>query len=690
MIDYELSGTLCLLRLNRPPLNTMDDRLLTALVEAIARAEDDPQVEAVVITGQPDHFSAGADIHLFQQITSADDARRISERFQAAFQAVENSPKPVACALAGRVMGGALELAMACHRRVATPDAQFSLPEIRLGILPGAGGTQRLPRLVGPAQALEMMLTGRPIRADRAQQVGLIDAVAEPDELIECARCLVGPGQPCRQTSDLDQHATEQEIAAALENSQRLVDKAPPELLAPARIVTAVTTGLRDSFPAGIEAECEAFAECMQTPAAQNRIYVFFATRQTAKLPELSDIKPAEIKSAAVVGMGSMGTGIAQALATAGVPVAVVDQSAEVVEKALGRIRKSLERRVTDGKWTPEQAQAALQRITPAHDIAAVAQADLIIESVFEMLDVKQTVLGQIEAACRDDALVATNTSTLSLDSLAAAMRLPERLVGMHFFNPAHRMPLVEIIRRAETPAAVVATTLAFAKQLKKTPVVVNNREGFLVNRVFVPYLVEAFTLLEEGADPRHIDAAMVAFGFPMGPLTLSDLTGIDIVVHAHRELHQAFPYHGPISPVAHRLVDQGRTGQKSGAGVYRYEPGNREALDDETLGEVIRAIHQDSAITPRAFDREEITQRLVGRMVAEAFRVLEEDVARSAADLDAAMVLGTGFPDYRGGILRYAQDRGLDTVLAELDNRSRQCSERYAPSRRLREMAGE
>ncbi|MHB8903271.1 MAG: 3-hydroxyacyl-CoA dehydrogenase, partial [Thermoguttaceae bacterium] len=377
--------------------------------------------------------------------------------------------------------------------------------------------------------------------------------------------------------------------------------------------------------------------------------------------------------------------GIAQALASAGVPVTVFDQFSENAEKALDRIRQSLQRRVASGKLAADKAEAALGRITLADNFDAIGEADLVIESVFELLEIKQEVLRRIESVCRDDAIVASNTSTLSLDALAAAMRLPDRLVGMHFFNPAHSMPLVEVIRRPSTPDPVVATAVQFAKRLRKTPVLVNNREGFLVNRVFVPYLVEAFALLEEGAAARQIDAAMVGFGFPMGPLTLSDMTGIDIVVHAHRELHKAFPCHGPLSAVAHHLVALHRTGQKSGAGVYRYLPGDKTALDDPKLDEIVAQVQRAGGTRP--FDDHQITRRLVGRMIAEAFRVLEENVARSPADLDAAMILGTGMPDYRGGIVRYARDCGLDTVLADLENLSKCCSERYAPGNHLRNL---
>lgn len=695
MIDYEIRERLCVLRLNRPPLNIMDLAMLEVLREKVAQAVADESCDATVLIGSEEHFSGGADIHLFEKIHSRNDAKQLSRQFQEVFQAIEDSPKPVVAALAGHVMGGALELAMACHRRISTPDAVFSLPEVRLGILPGAGGTQRLTRLVGPAKALDLLLTGRSVGTREALRLGLLDRVASPHELLDGVRALLAEHSTVRRTRDQKDKISEEDLRSALQDAEKAIRNAPREVIAPSRIASSVTVGIRDSFAVGLAADQDGFADCMETTGARNRIYAFFATRQTAKLPELADSETRPIEQAAVIGMGSMGTGITQALASAGVPVTVFDEAIASVERALGRIGQSLKRRVESGKLNQDKAEATLARITAAEDLSAIREADLIIESVFEMLEVKQGVLQAIESVCRDDTIVATNTSTLSLDRLAEAMRVPGRLIGMHFFNPAHSMPLVEVIRREGTSPEVVATTVQFTKRLRKTPVLVNNREGFLVNRVFVPYLVEAFALLAEGAAARDIDDAMVSFGFPMGPLTLSDMTGIDIVVHAHRELHKAFPYHGPLSEVAHQLVAMGRTGQKGGAGVYRYEPGNKAALDDPQLAEIVglnsknpsRSVEEGHASKEPAHTSDAITARLVGRMVAEAFRVLEENVARSEADLDAAMVLGTGFPDYRGGIVRYARDRGLDTVLQELENLSTVCSERYAPSNYLREL---
>jgi 3-hydroxyacyl-CoA dehydrogenase len=378
--------------------------------------------------------------------------------------------------------------------------------------------------------------------------------------------------------------------------------------------------------------------------------------------------------------MGAMGTGIAQAILAAGLPVVAVDEDRAALAKGPQKIRSSLEKRVAQGKLDGEQCNRMLAALTVTDDVKAVRDADLAVEAVFEELETKRRVLAQIEWFCRSDAILATNTSTINLDHLAEGLRHPERLVGMHFFNPAHHMPLVEVIRRDATPPEPLATVMQFAEQIRKRPVLVRNREGFLVNRIFIPYLKEAFWLLEEGAEPTEIDAAMVEFGFPMGPLAVSDFAGLDVLVSADRVMSRVFPHHGPAWPIAQRLVDAGHLGQKSRSGVYRYEPGDTTPHPSGVAQEVIAGVQRESGRAPRHVDRQEIVRRLVFRMVAEAFRVVEESVAQSESDVDTAMVLGVGFPGVRGGVMKYARDQGLSTILAQLKELSSQCGPRYEP----------
>ncbi|MBI5393926.1 MAG: enoyl-CoA hydratase/isomerase family protein [Verrucomicrobia bacterium] len=687
LIDYGAQESVCVLRLNAPPLNTLTLPLLDELRAAVRRANTDTSVRVIAITGTPEHFSAGADVAMFRDIKSDADAVRISRVFQEAFQEIEDSVKPVTAAVAGKMMGGALELAMACHSRVCARGTLFSMPEVNLGINPGAGGTQRLPRLIGVEAALKMLLTGQPINAAEALKLGLVDAVCEPGELlshavgVQASACSASP----RKTRDRSF------ANVSFSEAEKLVTRARPELIAASVILECVRTGVEQSFDAGLRAEQELFARCMATLATRNKIHIFFATRDTAKAPELAGVASHPVARVAVIGMGSMGTGITQAILQAGFPFPVIalDENASALQKGQQRIRESFEKRVAQGKLSPEGLAATLERLSATTDWSEIGKAGLVIEAVFEDLAVKRAVLANIERAVSADAIIASNTSTISFDALADGMRRPQRLVGLHFFNPAHAMPLLEVIRHAAAAPETVATALRFAKTLRKTPVLVRNREGFIVNRIFLPYLNEAFWLLEDGAEPEAIDRAMVAFGFPMGPLTLIDMAGNDILAHADAVLTKAFPHHGPTPSIVTELVARRLLGQKTGAGVYLYEKGDPKPRPNPAAQEIVAAVRQRSGKSPRAITAEEITQRLVLRMVAEAFRVLEEGIAQRESDVDAAMVLGTGFPDWRGGVLKYARDIGLKTVLNGLGTLRNQLGERFAPCKMLMELKG-
>lgn len=685
-LEYQVSEGVCLLRLNAPPMNTLTLPLLDQLRAAVRRAGADSEVRAIVLAGSGPHFSAGADVHLFERLESPESAVQLARTFQVAFQELEDSAKPVAAALIGNVVGGALELAMACHYRCAAANCRFSMAEVQLGINPGAGGTQRLPRLIGPEAALQMLLTGAGLNAERARELGLVDAVVPVGEEVDGARQLVR-GASVRRTRDCPDHlADPAERNAAYEKAAGLIARVRPEIVAPRQILDCVRTGLEESFAAGLQREQTAFGECLATPGARHKIQLFFATRQTAKLPELADVPAATIASAAVVGVGTMGAGIAQALLAAGLRVTLLDQDEAAVQKGLQRIHAALERRVAEGKLAPPRAEQMRALLAASSRWEDAAQAGLVIESVFEETQVKRAVLQRLEAVCSADTILASNTSTICLDELAAGLRHPDRLIGLHFFNPAQRMPLVEVIRRETSSPATLATAIKLCRAMRKTPVLVKNRAGFLVNRLFVPYLQEAFSLLEEGATEAEVDATALEFGLPMGPLALIDMAGLDILVHAQRVLHRAYRYHGPLSPIAVRLVHRGHLGQKTGAGVYRYEAGSHTPLPSRDTAEVIFEVRDESGRHPREIGREEILERLVLRMVSEAFRVLEEGIARNASDVDVAMVLGTGFPDFRGGVIQYARDVGLDRIRMRLEALASECGERFLPSHLMRE----
>jgi 3-hydroxyacyl-CoA dehydrogenase len=577
---------------------------------------------------------------------------------------------------------------MACHFRVAVEGSRFSMPEVNLGINPGAGGTQRLPRLVGLEPALEMLLGGKPIALDRALQLGLVDAACSAQGLWDAAVEVLASNRPVRKTSMLVEKIAEPTgRQAAWARAEKHIAAMRPELIAPRKILDAVQAGVEDSFQAGLRAEQDAFRSCMATRATQNKIYIFCASRQTTHVPELKSVTADRITAAGVLGMGTMGAGIAQALIVAGLGVTACDTQEAALQAGAERIRTSLVRRVAQGKLVQAKAEAALARLATTLDVQALAGVQLVIEAVFEDISVKRAAIARLEEVCPAETIIATNTSTINLDVLAAQMRHPQRLVGLHFFHPAQQMPLVEVIRRGATPPGVVATALAVAKAIGKIPVLVENREGFLVNRLFIPYLMEAFWLLEEGASPAEIDRAMVDFGFAMGPLQLIDMSGLDILAKTQAIMQHAFPHHGELAPIARRLIEKGHLGQKSGAGVYRYEPGDRTPRAHPLTEQAVAAARRRGRVAG-GFDRGQIVSRLMLRMATEAFAILEEKVVPRPADIDVAMVLGTGLADFRGGILKYACDLGLDRTLAELRRLAEKCGQRYLPGRLLEEAA--
>jgi 3-hydroxyacyl-CoA dehydrogenase len=685
MLDYQISDGLCVLRLDCPPVNAISLPLLAELRAGVRRANSDPDARAIVITGGPSHFSAGADLADFQAIRSGDDAVRMASVFQEAYAEIEDTAKPVIAAVAGNVLGGALELAMACHHRIAAEGSKFGLPEVKLGINPGAGGTQRLPRLIGLPAALEMLLTGQSIDAQRALALGLIDRLCPSQSLLDCARQSLASATLRRATRERTEKIQDPQAgSAAFAQAEAIVAASRPEIIAPRTILAAVRAGLEDSLTAGLLAERDGFRQCMATLATQNKFYVFTATRLAGKIAAGDDAPGPTIARAAVVGMGTMGTGIVQALITAGVPVVAYDENSPALQRGAAKIRASLAGRVAQGKLTAGRAEEIEGRLTLAADRRQIAAADLVVESVFEDAGVKRSAIAGVEEVCPAETIIASNTSTISLDVLAEGMRHPQRLLGMHFFNPAQRMPLVEVIRRAATPPGLAAGLMRFAKKIGKTPVLVNNREGFLVNRLFIPYLKEAFWLLEAGAEPEAVDRAMLQFGFAMGPFVLIDMAGLDILVLTDAVLRGAFPRHGGPAEIAVRLVQAGHLGQKSGSGVYRYEQGNHQPEPSPAAAAIIAEVRRQRGPRPTPMSAEEITRRLVLRVVNEAFYVLEEGLCQRASDLDVAMVLGTGLADFRGGVVKYTQDLGLDHVKTQLEELAAQCGERFAPGKLL------
>ena len=681
-IEYSVSSGLCVLDLDCPPLDTVVLTELDDLRRLIGRANSDDRVDGIVVFRGGKRFGSGLRVNLFEQINSNEDARRVSRAFQDTFQAIEDSSKPVAAAVAFVLTGGALELALACHYRIAAEQTGIHSRQVHLGVNPCAGGTQRLPRLVGVQTALEMMLTGWPIGTRRAMEIGLFDAVCPRGKAIEIARRLFdSEDEPPRTSRRTEKISDGPANRAAFASAEEMLQESRPELIAPREVVEAVRVGLEESVEAGMQFEQEAFVRCMATPEPGNLAYLFYGFEATDRD---SDVKPIGHGNVSVVGMGAMGTGIALAMILGGSSAVVHDNDPAAVKKAIERIRKSVRKQVDSGRITQKWADRILSGLSPADGWPGAADADLVVEAVFEDLDVKRSVLRRLEEVCSADTILATNTSTISLDDLADGMQDPGRLVGMHFFNPAHRMKLVEVIHRPSTRAAVVAGVLTVARRIDKIPVLVKNREGFIVNRMFLPYLAEAFWLIEEGADPRVVDRAMLKFGFPMGPLVLSDVVGLDILVSGLGVLGRVFEHHGPVPGVARRLVEEGHLGQKSGSGVYKYQAGDSTPIFPGLSPRIVGEVQRAGDVAPREIE-EEISQRLVMRLVNEAFYILEEGIAQRESDIDVAMVLGTRFPDLRGGPVRYARGLGLDRVLAELETLTQRFGKRFSPSEFLR-----
>ncbi len=720
MIELTVANRVAVVRLNRPPAHLLDPHLLDRLCSVLEQAVADDGVQLVLLRGDDRLFSGGADVELFHNIRTGDDAIGLSRRFQEAFRIIEDSPKPVVAALAGSVVGGALELAMACHARIAAAQARFSMPEVHLGINPGAGGTVRLPRLVGLQAALEMLLTGTAIDASTAMTRGLIDAIAEPHQWLAAAEARYhtlesraagdvvddDPLAAWRTSRRIDRLGSPAEREAAWRWADELIAQARPELIAPREILETVRLGIEESSDAGFRAEGLAFARCMATAAAQDKIYLFMARKaadkslhsvpvESATARPISDtvacpkgdvaaLPLPPIRRAAVIGLGTMGAGIAQALAEAGIDVVGIDPSAAAVAAARTRIEQSWQRRRSQGKLDPQRHEeiAARLRLTVAAE--PDSPCDLLIEAVVEDPTLKREVLARGEASVIPEGIVATNTSTINLDELVPALKRPCRFVGMHFFHPAQSMPLVEVIPHAGTTAEVAAAAVALVKRMRKTPIVAANREGFVVNRLFIPYLKEAFWLLHEGAAAEQIDRAMTDFGFAMGPLQLIDMSGLDILVKTDVVMRRAFAYHGPLPLVASRLVERNLLGQKTNAGVYRYDPGDRTPRPNPAADEIIAAVRREQS-RAASLGANEITDRMVLRLIVEAFRALDEQLVSRPGDLDVAMVLGTGLADFRGGPLRYALRRGLNDVLGRLSVFEQLHGARYAPPPSLR-----
>ena len=686
--DYVVQGSVAVITLNNPPVNGLGLATRTAAVEALRRAEADESVKAVVITGGGKVFSGGADIREFNSPKALTEPT-----LHTLIATAENLAKPVVAAIHGVCMGGGLELSLGCHYRVASPGAQIGLPEVKIGLVPGAGGTQRLPRVVGLEQGMNMIVSGNPVLSEKLAATRLFDRVFDAGTDLVAASVefanSVADVRPLPKVRELKVEYPDHE--AFLAATREKVKAAAGAFPAPLACVECVGATVGMPIEEGLKFERERFLALAQTTESKALRHAFFAERAASKVPDVpSDTPTRNIQSAAVIGAGTMGGGIAMNFANAGIPVIILETKQDALDKGLATIRKNYENTVSKGKLAPEQAQQRIDLITGTLSYADIAQADIVIEAVFEDLSVKEAVFRQLDATMKPGAIMASNTSTLDLDRIAGFTNRPQDVIGLHFFSPANLMKLLEIVRGAQTGKDVLATALALSKRIKKTGVVSGVCDGFIGNRMLEQYLRQAFFLLEEGALPEQVDKAVERFGFAMGPFRMSDLAGNDVGWYVRKRRAVESP--GLVySKVPDLLCEQGRFGQKTGAGWYDYKVGDRSAYPSQAVNDMILAQSAATGAPRRAIPDEEIVQRLVFALVNEGARILEEGIAMRASDIDMVYLSGYGFPLHRGGPMLYADTVGLDKVLEAMRGFARgRHGDAWTPAPLLERLAGE
>jgi 3-hydroxyacyl-CoA dehydrogenase len=675
LVRYETQDRVAVLVIDNPPVNALGPGVLEAIEDAVARGLADPEVDALVLIGAGTTFVAGADINVFKTIQSREQSLERSQGTHARLKRLEDSSKPLVAAIHGNALGGGLELAMSCHYRVAAADAKVGQPEVALGIIPGAGGTQRLPRLCGAALALEMCTDGKPVKASRANEAGIVDAVIK-GELREGAvafareRVKAGGVRKTREASE--KLGDRQAGLAACAAARAALAKTARGARAPFAAVDAIEAALQLDFDKGSLRERELFADRVVSTESRAQVHLFFAEREAAKLPDVpKDTKAAEIRRAAVVGAGTMGGGIAMSYANAGIPVLLKEVDQPSLERGLATIRKNYESSVAKGRMTAEQLDKTLALITPTTSYAGFDGVDIVVEAVFENMELKKSTFVELGKATRPDCVLASNTSTLDVDEFAKASGRPDKVLGHHFFSPANVMKLLEIVRGRETSKETLATSLKLAKRLGKVGVVVGNCFGFVANRMLAYYMREAYLLLEEGASVPQIDGALTDFGMPVGPYGMQDIAGIDVGARIRQYLKSIGKTRaeGPQSEVPDRLYEMGRYGQKTGAGWYQYEAGSRRGIPDPLVDELAEQAAKRRGIARRSVTDDEIVARITTALANEGARVLEDGHAIRAADIDVIYCHGFGFPRHRGGPMYYADTLGLRNVLARVED---------------------
>jgi 3-hydroxyacyl-CoA dehydrogenase len=673
-VSYELVESIGVITIDNPPVNALSHAVREGIQDAIRTAQNDDS-KAIVISCAGRTFIAGADITEFGKPP-------MQPYLPDLLNEIEASDKIVIAALHGTALGGGFETALASHYRIAVESAKIGLPEVKLGLFPGAGGTQRIPRLAGIAAAVDLMASGNPIGAARAAELGLIDKVVSGDlreAALDYAKELLASSAPIRRTCDLDVEPVDGNVFAAIESE--LVKRARGQL-APLKMLESVKGAMTLPFDAGQAQERALFWELMQGSQSKALRYIFFAKREAANIKELPrETTKRDVQSVGIIGGGTMGGGIAMSFANAGFAVTMLEISDEALAHGLAIIDRNYGGSVKRGKLGEDQARSCRQRITGTTDYASLADCDLVIEAVFEDPELKKSIFAKLDETCKDGAILATNTSYQDVDAIAAATRRPEDVLGMHFFSPAHIMKLLEVVRGAKTADDVLATVMALAKKIRKVPVMSGVCYGFIGNRMLGPYMREGQLCLIEGSTPAAIDGALQEWGMAMGPLSVGDLAGLDIGYKA-REALPAEKRGDPRSyRVADALVEAGRLGQKSGAGFYSYDPDTRQKLADPAVLEVVEREAAALGVERRDIATDEIVDRLIYALVNEGMKIVEEGIAQRPGDIDVVYVYGYGFPSWRGGPMHYADAVGLDRVLARINEFRARFGDAWTPA---------
>jgi len=663
VVQTRLDGEVLVVSIHNPPVNALGQAVRAGLLAAVEQAAADAAVKALLIVGEGKAFIAGADIREFGKPAMPPSLPEVCN-------AIEASPKLVVAAIHGPALGGGLEVALSAHYRLALPKALLGLPEVNLGLLPGAGGTQRAPRVMGVKAATELMLSGKHLSAKAAAAAGLVDQLVEGDDVtaagLAYTRGLLAAGAPVRRTRDIE---ITDKVGALAELEALAIDTAKKArgLFSPLKIIECAKAAVNLPFEQGLAHERALFVQCLESPQRQGLIHAFFAERETAKIPEAKAAAPRAFAKLAIIGGGTMGAGITVAALDAGYPVIMVERDAESIARGQANVEKVYNGLIAKGRMTEEGKAAIMARYTPSTSYDDLKDVDLVIEAVFEDLEVKKAVFKELDRVCKPGAVLATNTSYLDIDAIADATARPQDVIGLHFFSPANIMKLLEIVVPVKVSADVVATAFELAKKLKKVPVRAGVCDGFIGNRILAVYKQAADFLLEDGASPYEIDAAVRGFGYPMGPFQVTDLAGGDIGWATRKRRAATRDPKARYVEVADRICENGWFGQKTGRGFYLYPQGARVGQPDPEVLAIVDAERAKKGVTPRQFTPEEIMRRYMAAMVNEGAKVVQEGIALRPLDVDVTFISGYGFPRYRGGPMKWADMQGLDKILADI-----------------------